>query len=217
MKQKHEIILEWGSVASACAAIISAVFVGWQAILFRQALDNPFQANLQNRQIETCEDLMVAHHAWRSSGMWLGFPTSTRWTTSDPALVTYSSPLTDAEMELATEERNVERQSLRAELRSSIVRLGVLSGPTEESISKALNALSIDSAEETLARARWRALRDASPMTEAQHDEIRSEHDPGALLWDRRAALGVESYEEEAEPLIERCRQLMVGAEPGLF
>jgi hypothetical protein len=217
LKLSHDRIIQWGSVASACAAVISAVFVGWQAILFRHAIDDPFHANLQNRQIETCENFMVAHRGWIFSAGWLGFSTTTHWTTGNSAEVTYSSPLTEEALADANAERQTERQLLRANLRDAIIRLGVLSGPTEENVSKALNALNIDFDESVLFQLQWRALRDASPMTPDEHDLVRSEHDPARLLLDRREAFGVGSYDEEAEPLIARCRQLMVGFDPGLF
>lgn len=55
--------MKWLDVVVAGSTALSAAFVGWQALMLREALSDPFEANLQNRQIDACTKLAKE---WRS-------------------------------------------------------------------------------------------------------------------------------------------------------
>lgn len=59
-----ENVLAGSTVVAAIATTASALFVGYQAMMFRDTLDDPFQANLQNRQIDACAEVISAHRTY---------------------------------------------------------------------------------------------------------------------------------------------------------
>lgn len=219
MKPAHDKILEWGSIASACAAVVSAVFVGWQAVLFRQALDDPFQANLQNRQIMACEEFFIAHQSWMISTWGPSFSSYTRWTMTNPPTITVGTELADDELAMVFEESNDDLLLRRRGLHDAILRIGIMAGPSGENIADALNALTADYHQRVAARSHWARLREESPMTEDEYEEaleaLAEEQERTATQL--QEAFSVGTYREESEHLISRCRDVMIGADPGLF
>lgn len=62
------IILE---IAVAIATLMSAVFVGWQAMLLRASLETPYLANLQARQIDACASYTNAFAEFETTNLWM--------------------------------------------------------------------------------------------------------------------------------------------------
>ncbi|WP_157960093.1 hypothetical protein [Albibacillus kandeliae] len=198
----------------ALASVASAVFVGYQALLFRWAVDDPYLTNLQIRQLDACEEFAIAHTAWVYP---VGLPSIVARTTyemGDPTMVTVF-PRENFTRKEVEEEYTSALSSRADDVGAAIIRLRVFAGPGEMKLDAVSAALTYDYLTRLDKMNTWLDLAIREPMKEQDFQEQLSvsklEENP------TRNGQRVSSYEEEAEPIFERCRSLMKGELPGLF
>ena len=54
----------WIEISALLIAAASAGFAGWQSFLLNQTINHPFQANLQNRQIDACIEVILEYQKY---------------------------------------------------------------------------------------------------------------------------------------------------------
>jgi hypothetical protein len=213
------------SVFAAVASAVTAGFVGWQTSLLSETLDDPFQANLQNRQIDACIGFLKHHNL------------------ELPSVQVSERIVADLAKDSEEIDRSddTDRSEISLKLPDEIARkLLDLKRKDLEDLKEAIGELNVFATEAT-SRQIARAQRAAVPQNTdffgfpipwsrdlpkfegepkyKQELEVSDFSDPSwsTLGIVPKNYLDLKDYETEAAPLVERCYDIMEGRVPGLL
>ncbi len=209
------------SVFAAVASAVTAGFVGWQTGLLSQTLDDPFQANLQNRQIDACIGFLKRHN--------LELP-------SVQAAEQIVADLAKDSEEVKPSD-DTDRSELSLKLPDEFGQaLLDLKRKDFEDLKEAIGELTVfatDATSHQIARAQEAAVPQrfvivGTPFSELDFDpELKQDlKESGAYqspaLWTEYKLFfqrysDLKDYETEATPLVDRCYGIMEGQVPGLL